>query len=357
MADDKDLLERADALLHKYASQALRMETSAAMPALSDDGASIPVLTEAIEWIDASDPSIPTLTESLDTGAGFAASAELDLNAEFESTLAAIANSETEPLGPSAPEAAVAQDGNAVIESFDFSEQEWHAIEEHYGPLPEALGGPTGTHAAEEKIHEMSTAPPFPADTANAAAAAEASAESMDTRDFSDIASSDEPEATLTEPQPSEASVQDTTPSFEAYASRWNVDASFADDLPFEAPAAYADAAVFQNEPSAAIDVPPAADRAASSPESASDEPAAPLHDNGHGESLRQVTDTLTERALRELDQHLKEILEREIAPRLAATLDKSLSALLEQFSMHIEEMVSECVRSELAKHLNKDKP
>ena len=69
-------------------------------------------------------------------------------------------------------------------------------------------------------------------------------------------------------------------------------------------------------------------------------------------ESAEQITDSFTEQVLRHLDKHLKRALETSITPQLANSLDKALSSMLDQFSLHIEHMVRETIARELNKQL-----
>lgn len=68
--------------------------------------------------------------------------------------------------------------------------------------------------------------------------------------------------------------------------------------------------------------------------------------------SQAQISDSLTEEILRSIDRHLQKAMEKSVAPQLANSLDKALSSMLDQFSMHIEEMVKETIANELQKQL-----
>ncbi len=76
-------------------------------------------------------------------------------------------------------------------------------------------------------------------------------------------------------------------------------------------------------------------------------EPAAspPLEDSS------PINDSATEVLLRAVDKHLEKCLQTVIAPRLAQSLDTALSAMIEQFRIHIEHIVRETVTSELRRH------
>lgn len=60
------------------------------------------------------------------------------------------------------------------------------------------------------------------------------------------------------------------------------------------------------------------------------------------------LNDTLTERALRDLDRHVAAILERQVGPQLAQRLDQALASMLAQFSTNLESLVRDAVRDEM---------
>lgn len=69
-------------------------------------------------------------------------------------------------------------------------------------------------------------------------------------------------------------------------------------------------------------------------------------------ETASQISDALTEQALRNLDKHLQQVMETQLAPLLVASLDKTLASMLDQFAMHIEYLVREAVAEEMKKQL-----
>ena len=70
-------------------------------------------------------------------------------------------------------------------------------------------------------------------------------------------------------------------------------------------------------------------------------------------ESATLVSDSLTEQILRSLDQHLQKAVENSLAPQVANSIDKALSSMLDQFSIHIEYMVQEAITKELQKQFS----
>ena len=78
--------------------------------------------------------------------------------------------------------------------------------------------------------------------------------------------------------------------------------------------------------------------------------PAAPTQT---AESATLVSDSLTEQILRSLDQHLQKAVENSLAPQVANSVDKALSSMLDQFSIHIEYMVQEAITKELQKQFS----
>lgn len=65
--------------------------------------------------------------------------------------------------------------------------------------------------------------------------------------------------------------------------------------------------------------------------------------------------DTLTERALRDLDRHVAAILERQVGPQLAHRLDQALASMLAQFSTNLESLVRDAVRDEMRRFFDGD--
>ncbi|MDA8095510.1 MAG: hypothetical protein M0T84_16700 [Betaproteobacteria bacterium] len=68
-------------------------------------------------------------------------------------------------------------------------------------------------------------------------------------------------------------------------------------------------------------------------------------------EDASPINDSATEVLLRAVDKHLEKCLQTVIAPRLAQSLDAALSAMIEQFRIHIEHIVRETVASELRRY------
>lgn len=78
--------------------------------------------------------------------------------------------------------------------------------------------------------------------------------------------------------------------------------------------------------------------------------PAAPEPEASNRPSPAEfaLNDTLTERALRDLDRHVAAILERQVGPQLAQRLDQALASMLAQFSTNLESLVRDAVRDEM---------
>lgn len=67
------------------------------------------------------------------------------------------------------------------------------------------------------------------------------------------------------------------------------------------------------------------------------------------------LNDTLTEKALRDLDRHVAAILERQVGPQLAHRLDQALASMLAQFSTNLESLVRDAVRDEMRRFFDGD--
>jgi len=69
-------------------------------------------------------------------------------------------------------------------------------------------------------------------------------------------------------------------------------------------------------------------------------------------ERRMHISDSVAEQLLASLQQQVPKLLEQAIVPKLAAALDREISALIDQFTIHIEYVVRDAITSELQKQL-----
>lgn len=132
------------------------------------------------------------------------------------------------------------------------------------------------------------------------------------------------------------------------------------DDGIIESPSAAADAATAPHQPS--IPDPTPAASIAAEVDSTAPEPGAidstadiPPDDWGNPAAELAISDALAERALRDLDRHIAQVLENQVGPQLAHRLDAALASMLEQFSTNLESLIREAVRDEMRRYFDGD--
>jgi hypothetical protein len=69
-------------------------------------------------------------------------------------------------------------------------------------------------------------------------------------------------------------------------------------------------------------------------------------------ERRMHISDSVAEQLLASLQQQVPKLLEQAIVPKLAAALDREISALIDQFTIHIEYVVRDAITQELQKQL-----
>lgn len=80
-----------------------------------------------------------------------------------------------------------------------------------------------------------------------------------------------------------------------------------------------------------------------------------PADDWGNPAAEVAISDALAERALRDLDRHIAQVLENQVGPQLAQRLDLALASMLEQFSTNLESLIREAVREEMRRYFDGD--
>lgn len=75
--------------------------------------------------------------------------------------------------------------------------------------------------------------------------------------------------------------------------------------------------------------------------------------DGGDSAPEVAISDALAERALRDLDRHIAQVLENQVGPQLAQRLDAALASMLEQFSTNLESLIREAVRDEMRRYFD----
>lgn len=80
-----------------------------------------------------------------------------------------------------------------------------------------------------------------------------------------------------------------------------------------------------------------------------------PADDWGNPAAEVAISDALAERALRDLDRHIAQVLEDQVGPQLAQRLDAALASMLEQFSTNLESLIREAVREEMRRYFDGD--
>lgn len=80
-----------------------------------------------------------------------------------------------------------------------------------------------------------------------------------------------------------------------------------------------------------------------------------PADDWGNPAAEVAISDALAERALRDLDRHIAQVLENQVGPQLAHRLDAALASMLEQFSTNLESLIREAVRDEMRRYFDGD--
>lgn len=69
-------------------------------------------------------------------------------------------------------------------------------------------------------------------------------------------------------------------------------------------------------------------------------------------ERRTHISDSVAEQLLRNLQHQLPKLLEQAVVPQIAATLDREISSLIDQFTIHIEYAVRDAIANELQKQL-----
>jgi len=69
-------------------------------------------------------------------------------------------------------------------------------------------------------------------------------------------------------------------------------------------------------------------------------------------ERRMHISDSVAEQLLASLQQQVPRLLEQAIVPKLATALDREISALIDQFTIHIEYVVRDAITNELQKQL-----
>lgn len=309
MTSEPDVFKKLDALLNKHKNG----EPIVPVKPSSEDA--IPTLMDAIE--DDAESIIPVLTEIVAGPVEDPISEELELDLEFI----------PEDVVEAAPEPVLSAE---LPDVWAENEHEFDA----------------------ETTHGFGLSA-FARDAASTDSMAEVTAVSGDTRDATVERSDDEPapfvENGLDEAEPAPSGVANGEPDV----------GDAADDIIAQAPASSSTTAIEITEQDTSGDqifaqtggpdvAPDSAD-----PFAAHDDPESKRSESAASEFA--FNDTLTERALRDLDRHVATILERQVGPQLAKRLDHALASMLDQFSVNLESLVREAVRDEMRRYFDGD--
>jgi hypothetical protein len=306
MSQNDDILEKADALLNKHQAgpyQPLPDFGEASQPPQEEVGylhgfqAAIPTLTEMVVHDLESDLErelIPTLTEAIDPNLAISSRdhIELDLDPDYAYHDPDVSHYLEEPVLMEAE--AMVED---VAEEFILDE----AALEQAEMEAEAEAAPAMLPSEEMPPAELAPEVAVPAETLQQEPEA-LSQEAVGPEEH--VAAQPVP---VVSAGPEAASALEVAPEAEAIA------------------------------PAAAAAIPPQA------------EPAAHAY---RVERRMHISDSVAEQLLASLQQQVPRLLEQAIVPKLAAALDREISALIDQFTIHIEYVVRDAITSELQKQL-----